>query len=994
MWIVGRNRSGSRNRRPGGTTRPTVIAALLVLAGLPPITLAVNAPGLAGAVAASAAEGGDPVIAAAGDIACPPGDEPQADECRQMDTSDILVGLNPDAVLPIGDLQYENGSASSFAQSYDPSWGRLKAISRPVPGNKEYGTSGAAGYFGYFGSLAGDPSRGYYSWDIGTWHMIAINSNCSEVGGCGAGSPQETWLRADLAAHPDRCTLAYWHHPRFGSASSSSSMGPIWTALYQAGADVVLNGHSHVYEHFAPQSPSGAADPEGLRQFTVGTGGVEFGDLGSIRPNTVARQNDTFGVLKMVLRGSSYTWEFLPVAGSSWTDSGTAACHSGDAPPAPAAPTGLQVTGTTETSVGLGWTASSGPDVAGYRVYRDGAPTPLNGSLITGTSYTDTTVAPGTTHSYRVTAVNTSGVQSAPSAAVSATTPGGDPGGGGTTGLDLAVAGSADDAEERTSGGTVTLGSGDLNLGQDGARAQHVGMRFAGVTIPRGATITDASVQFQVDEASTAPANLAIAGQAADSAPAFTTATGNVSSRTRTAAAVSWAPAAWPTAGARGADQRTPNLAAVLQEIVSRPGWDSGNALALIVTGTGERTAESVDGGAPRAPVLHIAYTTGGSPPANVAPTVSAGSDVAVTRPNAAALAGTVDDDGLPNPPGAVTANWSKVSGPGTVTFSNATATSTSATFSAAGDYVLRLTGHDGSLQASDDVAVTVSDPTGPANLAPTVSAGSDVAVTRPNAAALAGTVDDDGLPNPPGAVTASWSKVSGPGTVTFSNATATSTSATFSAAGDYVLRLTGNDGSLQASDDVAVTVSDGSSPGPAVVLDLPVLASADDAEERIIGGAVTLGSGDLNLGQDGARAQICALRFTGVTIPRGATITAAWLQFQVDEASTATTQLTVFGEAADNAAAFTTATSSLSSRERTGATVAWTPASWPTAGARTLEQRTPDLSAVLQEIVDRGGWGSGGALALFVTGTGERTAESRDGGAARAPVLHVEYVV
>jgi hypothetical protein len=433
----------------------------------------------------------------------------------------------------------------------------------------------------------------------------------------------------------------------------------------------------------------------------------------------------------------------------------------------------------------------------------------------------------------------------------------------------------------------------------------------------------------------------------------------------------------------------------VVQEIVSRPGWVSGNALALLVTGTGERTAESLDGGALRAPVLHIAYTTGGSPPpTNTAPTVSAGPDGAVTRPNAATLAGSVSDDGLPNPPGAVTTSWSKVSGPGTVTFQNAAAMSTSATFGVAGDYVLRLTGSDGSLQASDDVAVTVTDPTGPANVAPTVSAGPDVAVTRPDAATLAGSVSDDGLPNPPGAVTTSWSKVSGPGTVTFQNAAAMSTSATFSVAGNYVLRLTAGDGSLQAADDVAVTVSDGSSPGPTVVLDVPVLASADDAEERISGGAVTLGSGDLNLGQDGARAQICALRFTGVTIPRGATITAAWVQFQVDEASTATTQLTVVGEAADNAAAFTTATGSLSSRARTGETVAWTPASWPTAAARTAAQQTPDLSAVLQEIVDRGGWNSGGALALFVTGEGERTAESRDGGAARAPVLHVEYVV
>ena len=241
------------------------------------------------------------------------------------------------------------------------------------------------------------------------------------------------------------------------------------------------------------------------------------------------------------------------------------------------------------------------------------------------------------------------------------------------------------------------------------------------------------------------------------------------------------------------------------------------------------------------------------------------------TRPDAAALAGSVTDDGLPDPPGAVTAAWSKVTGPGTVAFADATAASTTATFTAAGSYVLRLTGNDGALQAVDDVTVTVTDGVpGPTNAAPVVDAGPDVAVTRPTAAALAGSVTDDGLPNPPGLVTDVWSKVSGPGTVAFADASAASTTATFTAAGSYVLRLTGDDGALTVSDDVTVTVSDPAPPPGSFVLDVPVRVSADDAEERISTGAVTVTSGDLNLGTDATRPQIAAMRFTGVTLPPG----------------------------------------------------------------------------------------------------------------------------
>jgi len=184
-------------------------------------------------------------------------------------------------VYTTGDNAYESGTASEFANCYDPSWGRstIKERTYPTLGNHEYySTANASGYFEYFGAVAGDPQKGYYSYDLGSWHVISLNSNCSFVaGGCAAGSPQVEWLKNDLAAHSNACTLAYWHHPLFSSGTLNGGfpkMKPSWEALYTAKAEVVLNGHVHNYERFAPQTPSGVADPaQGIREFVVGTGG-------------------------------------------------------------------------------------------------------------------------------------------------------------------------------------------------------------------------------------------------------------------------------------------------------------------------------------------------------------------------------------------------------------------------------------------------------------------------------------------------------------------------------------------------------------------------------------------------------------------------------------------------------------------------------------------------------------------------------------------------
>jgi acid phosphatase type 7 len=311
---------------------------------LPLTLLAVAAAAAAFPTAAAA----DPVIAAAGDIACDPkdpgynGGAGTSTRCRQRATSDLLVGAGLSAVLPLGDIQYNSASIGNINAVYAPTWGRVKPISRPILGNHE---GGWTGYFDYFNGKgvadgpAGPRGKGYYSFDVGSWHLVALNSNCNKVA-CRAGSQQESWLRADLAAHPAACTLAYWHHPRYSSGHDGSHalMQPFWNALDDAHAEVVLSGHSHNYERFTPLDRNGNANPErGIRQFVVGTGGAYMtGGISSRIAHSEVAQNHDFGVLMLTLHPSSYEWRFVPAAGESFTDSGSGQCHG--PPPAPAPP--------------------------------------------------------------------------------------------------------------------------------------------------------------------------------------------------------------------------------------------------------------------------------------------------------------------------------------------------------------------------------------------------------------------------------------------------------------------------------------------------------------------------------------------------------------------------------------------------------------------------------------------------------------------------------
>ncbi|HEV7862039.1 MAG TPA: DNRLRE domain-containing protein, partial [Acidimicrobiia bacterium] len=265
----------------------------------------------------------DPVLVGAGGIAScdTPGDEATA----------ALLDEIPGTVFTAGDNAYEHGTAAQFAQCYDKTWGRFKARTHPAPGNHDYSTAAGNPYYSYFGTAAGSAGQGWYSYDLGAWHVVVLNSNCPGSMGCAAGSAQEQWLKADLAGSAAPCTAAVIHHPRFSSDNidgSQSQVGPLWNDLYAAGADLVISGHARVYERSAAQDPSGKADPDhGLVQINVGTGGR--GHAGFVTPvaNSVVRDGASWGVLKLTLHPDSYDFAFVPIAGATFADSGSGSCH-------------------------------------------------------------------------------------------------------------------------------------------------------------------------------------------------------------------------------------------------------------------------------------------------------------------------------------------------------------------------------------------------------------------------------------------------------------------------------------------------------------------------------------------------------------------------------------------------------------------------------------------------------------------------------------------
>ena len=284
-------------------------------------------------------QGGDSVvIAAAGDLVCGSETQTQVIPCLELATAEVVRKLKPDALLLLGDLQYESGSLADFQSYFEAAFGEFKTITYPVPGNHEYFTPNAAGYFDYFNGVgadsgrAGRRGRGYYSFNLGAWHIVALNSNCLEIGGCNARSAQATWLRADLASNKAKCTLAFSHSARFSSGQHGNDelMRDLWQIMYEAGVDVVLSGHDHHYERFLPQDAMGRPDEKrGILAFVLGTGGKGLAPIGRRRSNSAEHDNSSIGVLTMVLRPDSYSWKFAPMSHPRMKleDPGTGNCH-------------------------------------------------------------------------------------------------------------------------------------------------------------------------------------------------------------------------------------------------------------------------------------------------------------------------------------------------------------------------------------------------------------------------------------------------------------------------------------------------------------------------------------------------------------------------------------------------------------------------------------------------------------------------------------------
>jgi hypothetical protein len=269
--------------------------------------------------------GGDPVIIAAGDIADP-------SDIHGAQATAALVDRLDGVVAVIGDAVHRDGSVDDFLDHYAPAWGRHRWRTRPAVGNHEYTVPHAGGYFAYFCAAAGEPFRGWYSYDVGRWHVVVLVSECAEDDSeiaCDAGSEQVQWLRADLAAHPTRCTLAYAHHPRFSSGFGGDhvALHDVWVELARGGVDLVLAGHSHDYERFAPQTPDGALDPaHGIREIVAGTGGAALGTFDAPRPNSEVRLAGVWGVLVLTLHAEGYDWRFVAVDGTT-QDFGSAPCR-------------------------------------------------------------------------------------------------------------------------------------------------------------------------------------------------------------------------------------------------------------------------------------------------------------------------------------------------------------------------------------------------------------------------------------------------------------------------------------------------------------------------------------------------------------------------------------------------------------------------------------------------------------------------------------------
>jgi fibronectin type 3 domain-containing protein len=634
----------------------------------------------------------------------------------------------------------------------------------------------------------------------------------------------------------------------------------------------------------------------------------------------------------------------------------------------PTIPQSLSVVSAVAGSVRLQWNPSTDNNgIIQYEVVRNGSVL----STVTETSFTDATAAAHDVYTYTVEAIDAAGNRSGTSTPVEVTVP------GAALTVEKLITDGNDDVEEFANGAMQT-NSSDLELVFEAGTPQNqiVGLRFANLAIPQYAQIANAYIEFEVDEVTTADASLQIQIEAIDNAAPFTSTARSISSRSFENSTIPWSNVApWSSVDSK---QRTPDISALIQAAVNRTGWSSGNALVVTITGTGTRTAESVEGEAAAAPKLHVEYVPGA--PVNHAPVVSAGQSQTIALPlDQVTLAGSVTDDGLPSG-NSVSTHWSQVSGPTGVSFQNEAHPTTEAYFPENGVYVLQLLASDGDLQSTATVTITV---TAPDLTPPTIPQSLSVV------SAVAGSVRLQWNPSTDNNGIIQYEVVRN-GSV-LSTVTETSfTDGTAAAHGAYTYTVEAIDAAGNrsgTSTPVSVTV-----PGAALTVEKQITDGNDDVEE-FASGAMQTNSSDLELVYEAGtpQNQNVGLRFANLAIPQYAQIANAYIEFEVDEVTTSATSLQIHIEAVDNAAPFTSTAHSVSSRNFETVTIPWDNVeSWSSVD---VKHHTPDISALIQAVVNRAGWTSGNSLVISITGTGTRTAESVEGEAAAAPKLHVEYV-
>lgn len=565
----------------------------------------------------------DPVVIAAGEIASCLGDGDAL-------TADVVDKMPWATVLALGDQAYPDGTVVQYEDCFDPTWGRFQNRIRAVPGNLDYHTLDAGGYYSYFDTRSGELGTGWYAYDLGSWRIIALNTNCEAIGGCDRASPQLVWLAEELASSPSACTLVYGHQARFGSdlRGGDDGLSDVWTLLDEHNVDVVLAGHDRSYERFAPQTADATADADGIRQFVVGTGGADTIKVGvdvergglytddqsgsgpSPSPRPRAPNSELFdttsrGLLQLVLGDGYYTWTFLPIDRAPLRDHGEQTCNSET--PKPGAAVDIVVgpvvsnvrTGaaTPVTATAVDDTGSDVSNLISWHSDRDG-------ELGSGPQVDLGELTPGR-HVVSALLDGTGGFRGASSFDVDVLAADGSP-------VETATAapiGSTDDAQENVERRTVSIDDEDLEL-SDEDHSQLVGIRFPDLAVPAGATIVRAHVQFTASKvrAFSERAELRVRGDANARSQPFNTSQGNLSRRSSTAASVDWSPGWWHDPGDATAEQRTPDLAPIIQEVIDQPRWDTGNALTLLFSGTGSRIASSFDDGRSVRPELVVEF--------------------------------------------------------------------------------------------------------------------------------------------------------------------------------------------------------------------------------------------------------------------------------------------------------------------------------------------------------------------------------------------------